>query len=471
MNRKVVPIAVALGSVLLLASLLAVVAWWVVALEARTPYWGELEPVFEASRVAHGLALYVDPLRGAFDYGVVPSRYYVCYPPIWSMALALVPDASRLVAARLLATGAWVAAVVLPVARARREARNVACWFAALILGSWVLANFASAGRPDSAAVLLVSIAVGRTLRRARLGLDAVALLVLAAFVKPTVIGALPGLLVAEVVVRPRSGARAWIAAAALVAASVASLELASHRMFWEHIVASNAQGFSLEALRPNLSRFLFFGPLGVWAFHTAHVRRTEPARLHALFALATSFGWTSLALAKVGSASNYWMEPCVIALLVVASFAPPPRPGRAWMAVLGLLAATQTALTSIRAAFSHAAEERRQPRAYEAIVRECGVADGGLVLSDHGGVELRLNGRVVYPGFQMSHAARAGRFPESLWAADVARPEVRCFVETDREFFTRVPAVARVVSAEFAPPVERAGLRVWTRRSSVSAP
>lgn len=471
MGRLAVRIAFAVGVALLVASLAAVAYWWSVALSARTPYWGELEPLFEASRAAHGLPLYVDPVRGAFEYGAVPSRFYVCYPPLWSMALAVVPDAPRLVVARLVATGAWLVAVALPAARARPESRRAAMWASALTLGSWVLANFASAGRPDALAVLLVSVAVARTLRRGRLTSGAVVLFVVAAFVKPTVVGALPGLLLAECAVRPRQGARAVALTTALVVAMVAGLELASHGMFWTHLVASNAQGFSLEALRPNLSRFAFFAPLVAWALYTAHERRADPSSLHARLALMTSFAWTSLALAKVGSASNYWMEPCVVAVCVIAAFAPPSRPSRGWVAALSVLAAAQAAVTTIRAAIEHAAHEREQPSAFALIERRCGVPAGGVVLSDHGGVELRANGRVVYPGFQMSYAAREGRFPASLWAADVVRPEVRCFVETEHQFFARVPAVARAVEREFEPAFEAAGMRVWTRRVALNEP
>ena len=75
--------------------MLAAVLWFAVrTIAVRVPYWGEAEVLFEARRIHEHLPLFVDPIAGAQDMGVPPSRWYVTYPPIWSGVLSIVPPAA-----------------------------------------------------------------------------------------------------------------------------------------------------------------------------------------------------------------------------------------------------------------------------------------------------------------------------------------------------------------------------------------
>src|SRR5579884_3638140 len=79
------------AAVVLGASVLSVLLWAVLTLSVRLTIPGETEVLFEASRIRAGLPLYVDPVVGAFDYGAVPARYFVVYPPLWSWGVSHVP--------------------------------------------------------------------------------------------------------------------------------------------------------------------------------------------------------------------------------------------------------------------------------------------------------------------------------------------------------------------------------------------
>jgi hypothetical protein len=80
----------------------------------------------------------------------------------------------------------------------------------------------------------------------------------------------------------------------------------------------STAQPLVLSIWLDNLySRLPFFAALiGFAAWCGFHERSSINTRV-TLSALAASVFWTLLLLAKTGSASNYWMEPCVAALIV----------------------------------------------------------------------------------------------------------------------------------------------------------
>ena len=91
-------------------AVVAVLAFAVVTIASRPLEYVEGEVLFDASRLRDHLRLYIDPLRGAFDYGPLPSRYYVAYTPLWAWLLSHVP--------------AGAAAVVAPARRRTRAGRT-----------------------------------------------------------------------------------------------------------------------------------------------------------------------------------------------------------------------------------------------------------------------------------------------------------------------------------------------------------
>src|SRR4051794_3355134 len=117
----------------LAASLLAVLAFVVATGGKRVPYWGEAEVLFEASRIRSGLPLFVDPLIGAADRGLPPSRWYVPYPPILSAAMSLVPGRAAMTVGRVIAAAAWFGLLGGIAATAPRERRLDAAAAAAFV--------------------------------------------------------------------------------------------------------------------------------------------------------------------------------------------------------------------------------------------------------------------------------------------------------------------------------------------------
>src|SRR5437763_17084784 len=92
-----------------IATALACALYFVVTtIGTRVPYWGEAEVVFDAQRLHAGLPIFVDPLVGAHEYGEPPSRWFVTYPPVWALVLALLPKGAMLLASRVACTVAWL---------------------------------------------------------------------------------------------------------------------------------------------------------------------------------------------------------------------------------------------------------------------------------------------------------------------------------------------------------------------------
>ncbi|MGH7436420.1 MAG: hypothetical protein ACRENE_12175, partial [Polyangiaceae bacterium] len=93
--------------VLVLVPLAATFVFAVATLASRPLDGSEGTFLFEAARIRHGLPLYVDPLSGAFDYGAVPSRFYVLYTPFWAAVVASFPEGAAPALARALSLAAW----------------------------------------------------------------------------------------------------------------------------------------------------------------------------------------------------------------------------------------------------------------------------------------------------------------------------------------------------------------------------
>lgn len=445
---------------------LAVLWFFVATVAARVPYWGEAETVFEASRLRERLPLFVDPLVGAHEQGEPPSRYYVTYPPLWAAVLSLVPASSALIASRVLATLAWAGALAGIAATARRDARPTAAACAAFVLGSWVLANFATTGRPDALACALAAAGLVRAMKRGRIDALALALLVLVPWVKPTLLGLPAGAFALDLAVR-RDARTPAIAAAATLAIGLA-LHVASGGALLEHVARSNAQPFTVDAWLSHVpSRLPFFAPLFVLAGVVAWRDRRSPGTAIGAGALAGALLWTLAALAKTGSASNYWMEPCVAAVAVVAQAASPPLrfgEGPPAHAALALAAIAYAGVASVRASAEHVREYRDDARIAAEIGASCGAPRGGgaegVVLADEAGLELALNGRVVVPTYQMAHLVLAGRFPAQVWIDDLRSPRVRCVVEHTGQLRLS-PELARALDRHFTLREERGGFRV----------
>lgn len=461
MKRAIAAIAIAL----VLVSNVATLAWWWTHLSSERYLSGETEVLFEARRAHAHLPLYVDPVVGAFDYGAVPSRYYVTYPPLWSSLLGAT-GLFAAPAARAISLACWAAALLWGVAFARREGRASAAFGAAFLLGTWALMQFAGSARPDALAVLLAVVGASRAIRLGRLDALSAACLALAPWVKPTVLGAVAGCLLGQASVARASYAgrgalgRGYLsrgfasmgflkpfAVVALVSALVAgALASASHGHFLTHLARATSAPLTLAHLWEMLAaRGPFFLPLIAVAGACVWPERHTPGGRIALRALAVSTAWTLLSLAKGGAASNYWMEPCALAIVTIGLFSRPFGAPRAWLA-LGVSA--WVAVASVRGATDNASLDRDYAARLSDIRAACSPSPVRVVMSDDPALELALDGRVVDHAQQLFPLA-FDPVVSSAWAADLARPEVACFV--DRTGIpTVVPALSSVLRERF---------------------
>ncbi len=419
------------------ASLLATLAWALGTMRTRPLDGVEGEIVFEAMRLREKQALYIDPVVGDLAAGDPPTRYFVLYPPLYSWLVSLLPVSSvagATLAVRVLATGAWGGAVAVLARRGHAEKRTHARTLlvlggAAFVAGTYVLSLYGASGRPDALALLLAAIALSRAVGKGRVDALAGALFALAVFVKPNVLGLGTGAMTATFL---RHRARSWAGLSAFGATAAllcVALHVASGGQFIAHLTASTAQDTSaslwLSQMGSRLPFFLAPIALGL-ALGVRHFK--DDHTFIAFAALGASFCWALLSLSKIGSASNYWMEPCLGALCIL-SRAPEVSLGRgtAFAAVLLGVQAPYDGVASIKSSFEGLSQAPAQRAALDAIRASCNDRPGATTLADEPGVELEIDGRVVDTPFQFAHShseplARA-------WERSADNPNVRCVV------------------------------------------
>jgi hypothetical protein len=424
------------------------------ALLARPYGTVEAELVFEASRIARRLPLYVDPYDGAWDAGPPPSRYYVLYTPIWPWVLAHLPGPAPPTLDSLRTGGRLLNAVLCVVtlgALVRASApdnRLSVATGACLALGFSALAREAGLATADMPAVALSSIGLARLAHKGRLDALSAAALAAAPLVKPSVLGGAAGAYAAHAIANRRSGARPLaepVAVGALVAGAMAALyHVWSDGQWLVHIARATGQTLSFERwVREFGGRAALLGAPHLAVLVLAIRRR---ARLTATLPLATSVVWASFAMAKHGSGTHYWLEPTVAALVTLgimpvagATTSPSDRTARPWIAWAGLALALAVATESLPAFWHAPAEDCTARRRVEAIRRRCRLRGGQVLVSDDPALELAIDGRIIVPVWQNSYLVRAGTFPLQAWREDLARPEVAWFVH-DAAFLQPAP-------------------------------
>jgi hypothetical protein len=418
-------LARALWTIAALTTALAAVAVAVFVLrtmDSRIPYWGEAEVLFEASRVRHGWPLFVDPLVGALEHGPPPSRYYVTYPPLLTYALAVVPSCAATLVGRLTASIVWFGTLGW-IARSGKS-RATGAYAAAFVAGLWLLANFATVARPDAFACAIAGWALVRSVRAREVDPVAAAALVLAAWLKPTVLGIPCGALLTDAVVH-RRGNRLAIAAGVCALIGAVFYATSGGQLF-AHVVRSNAQPMRTSVWLEHVpARLPFFLPLFAAAGWNGLSQRRDSGLAIGCGALAVSAGWAVLALAKTGSAANYWMEPCVASVVLLAHAAGPFVFGGPSLAQAAFTAlhAVYTDVASVRASFEEGTRYRAEAAALSDVRRRC----EGPIAADTQGIELALDGRILVPTYQMAWRVRSGAFPAGVWKDDLAL--VKCYV------------------------------------------
>ena len=212
-----------LAVVVVAAAALASLAYSVMTLGVRPLDGVEGEVLFEGQRLREGLPIYTDPIAGVTDYGPVPSRFYVLYPPVWAWLVSWVPPRSAMLVARTVACFAWFGLLLAITLRAPREKRGTAAFAAAFTAGVYTLALYGAAARPDALAVALAGAALVRSVERGKVDMAAAALFALAAWTKPNVMGLAAGAFAVQLFVDRKVAGRA-IAAALFVTGGLAAI-------------------------------------------------------------------------------------------------------------------------------------------------------------------------------------------------------------------------------------------------------
>ena len=183
------------------------------------------------------------------------------------------------------------------------------------------------------------------------------------------------------------------------------------------------------------------------------------------------------MTFAKVGSAANYWMEPCLAAVVVFARIEPPRSPRLAGvLTVLVPLQAVWTGASSVRATFESIDANRAHRVLLEQARSLCGIGHDRLVVADEPGIEVMLDGRLVAHPFPLTYQAFRGRYSLAGWIADLGRDEVGCVVtahdrierplrEVDADYDYFALPVRKALAARFAPVRESGGWEVYAER------
>jgi hypothetical protein len=274
--------------------------------------------------------------------------------------------------------------------RATRGFGRTSALYAAFLLGILSLTYYAAYARPDGVAVALAGLALGESVRRGRVGFSAAVVFAIAAWLKPNVVGCFAGAMIAEVVVHRARVARATLGVLFVSVPAALVLGRASGGTWVTHLAGSTFAPMRLAHFIDHMeSRFLFFAPtlvLAGWAACKAMCQRASGAT-HAFFAVMSSAGFTFLTLPKVGSAGNYWMEPCLAALVAFAH-APLPISWRSpSFATFVFVQCLWVDVATVRGALEGFSHIEQQAEFLKRVRATC----DGLILSDDAGLEMRI--------------------------------------------------------------------------------
>jgi len=410
------------------------------------PQWSnEAELMYEASRVARGLPLYTDPIRGVIDDGPLPIRHYVLYGPLAPWLFSLVGEGHRLLITRYVSVAAWFIGVPAVAWRAKGDARTTALIVAVAYAGLFLIARDVVFFTLTPLPVLAATFGLARVVRRGRLDAVASALFVLAWALKPLVMGIAFGvgvftLLDRETALKTRAIAIAVLTA--ILAGAVALLMLSTGGGWLVHLRASTDNGMLPQ--RWLHYTYEYFPVLGLPHLAVAAwlLKAKEARTKAAAWALLSSTVWAIFAMGKRGANAGYFMEPCA-ALVVALAYGMPDATASAANAKARLLAKIGNAAVLLAPALSLAQSfammreyaAKDAARDWETLRRvhdACeSAAPGASIRAGLPTMEFPLSGRVTLSPWQQVLLVNAGHFPLETMIADLDRPELGCLVHT----------------------------------------
>lgn len=423
--------------ILLTVGFVACLAMSVSVVANRVVAPGEAEILHEASRIRHGLRLFVDAVDGQHEYAGPPSRGWVLYPPFTSWLVSHFPDQSALVLGRLVSLIAFVVALAWPVVAAPRRNRQAA-GLAALFVGSiFVLWLFTSIIRPDPIAILLSCVLLERVARLGRADVLVGVLASVVVLVKPNMCGAPIGVLLGSLLwsrAEDRSIARrAVLAAAVTLFIGLTVLAVWSDGAFVEHFLRSFGHPWALAKLTshilPRLTTVVGPFALAVWLLLS---RRGEASSRIMMTALVTSLAVMCVTLSRFGSASNYWLEPLFIALVIVSKHARWPVGRRLSVQWTAAVLLTIQAAIPAYLAVDGVDDLRESVEADRRLLQRAKDRCAGIVRADQPGIEYELNGRVVAANFTLNHAIETGHFSSNRFLEELFNPTTSCVITTN---------------------------------------
>jgi hypothetical protein len=357
---------------------------------SRIPGYAESFCLFNSRRVHDGHPLFVDPLVGAHEYGLPPSRWYVGYSAVVAQVLGRLPQS--LFWSRGLSLTLWTVTVALVLVASPSFSKNVqrsglslpsatALAVALAFLGAYRVMLHTASARPDALALLLAALGFVRACRCDKLDVLSGALFAAAFVTKPNVISLGLACVVIDL---SRRNWRALGLAAVGALACVAVPVLATQGSWLTHLTpALGLRAESQYFLNPFLNTGPFvFAPLAI-AYSARGARRPQTALIVAVTVTLAGF-------LKPGAESNYWLEPCLAAICVAKSADAPAL--RWWHAPLLAFHVCWNAPVAIREWWMEDVGREATTRAFRRARSSCG---DGFILAPDLGAEWTLNGRI----------------------------------------------------------------------------
>jgi hypothetical protein len=367
--------------------------------------------LFDAARLGRFQNIYLDPAHEPYHLSV--------YTPLYALLTGFLGRwlGNPLAVGRAISFLSLIAVCAAVTDDLRRRHRWLVAGMAAgLLLSSSALHPWAALVKPDLLALLLAFaglLAVERA--RGHAGLTAAAALFALAFWTRQSALAAPAAAILHLarVSRPRAAALACLTAL-LAGVPFLALCWGTDGLFWLHTVTANHNAWKLGRVGNFFGHFALrhvaYVALAAAAAAGALRRRSVP--LPVLYLVAS---WLfALAVGKVGSDSNYMIEPLLATVWAAAREGGPVLVHRRHSVRIGLaLVLTAQALSFLPRDVMHyrlARASRPDLEKASAMV----AAIQGPILSDDA-VLLALNGRpVVYHGFVMTQMAAAGRWDDA---------------------------------------------------------